>query len=39
LLKKGFRETEFIKPEKTIPIPTPGPINDIVAKPDPITLY
>ena len=36
--KKGFLATEIIKPEKTVPIPTPDPAKEIVAKPAPINF-
>jgi len=35
-LRAGFLEVAVIKPENTIPIPTPAPANPIVAKPAPM---
>ena len=36
LVREGFRATDTTRAEKTRPIPTPAPANDIVAKPAPI---
>src|SRR5690606_35590284 len=36
--KEGFLDTPIIKAPKTTPIPTPAPINPVVAKPVPIIL-
>ena len=37
-LKDGFLATPNIKAPNTTPIPTPAPINPVVAKPVPIIL-
>ena len=35
---EGLRATAEIREEKTIPIPTPEPASEIVARPAPINL-